>query len=134
MRRFGYGINSFHKKASIWVDYAPFWVFWLDDIFNFLCDRIPALPLPPIPLRLFNEGSIEFNDGRKWVTLREWCGDLRGLFHLYVHTPILNYCFGRTDGRVIQVNYNKARKVFYDKDKEFWDDHEAMCEEIKDEQ
>lgn len=32
MRRWGYGINSLHKKAHIHVDDAPWWVFALDDL------------------------------------------------------------------------------------------------------
>lgn len=130
MRRMGYGINSYHRTASIVIEYAPVWVFWLGDIFNFLCDKIPSIPLPPIPLRLFDEISIEFNDGKKWTTLREWYGDLQGLFHSCVHDKIDNFCERRTDTKSIEVPYTKARKVFYDKDKVFWDGGEATAKEI----
>ena len=122
----GYGINCYHKTASIYVDYAPFWVFWLDDISGFLCNIIPHIPLPPIPIRLFNKDTIEFNDGEKWTTLK---GDLSGLFHIFIHCPILYYCFRKTDGRTIAVGFNKLRKAFYDKDKNFWEEHEEILKD-----
>lgn len=126
MRRIGYGINSYHKTASIYVDYAPCWVFGFDAIGGFLCQITPPIPLPAIPMRLFDKGSIEFNDGDKWTTLKDWCGTLRDLFHLFIHVPIIEYCWRKTEGRIIAVNYNKARKAFYDKDKTFWDEQEAI--------
>ena len=131
MRRLGYGINSYHKTVSIYVDYAPWWIFWIDDVFTFVCDIIPRIPLPPIPMRLFDEDSIEFNDGKKWTTIKSWCGTLRDLFHLFIHDPISEYCWHKTDGRTIAVNYNKARKAFYDKDKIFWDEQEQSAEEMR---
>ena len=32
MRKIEYGFNSYHKTASINVDFAPFWVFALDRV------------------------------------------------------------------------------------------------------
>jgi len=131
MRKFDYSINSYHRTASINVDYAPFWVFWLDDLFNFLCGIVPPVPLPPIPIRLSDETSIELNDGKKWTTLRDWCGNLRSLFHCSVHAPIFGWCWGKTDSRPIEVDYKKAKKAFYDKDREFWDEQEKVGRRLR---
>ena len=131
MRRLGYGINSYHKTVSIYIDFAPFWVFWLDSVFYFLCNKTPPIPLPPIPIKLTDETSIELNDGSNKTNLKEWCGTLRDLFHLYVHEKVLDFCWRKTDGRAISVNYNKARKAFYDKDKEFWDEQEEVARELE---
>lgn len=130
MRRLGYGINSYLKTASIYVDYAPAWIFGLNDISDFLCSIIPPIPLPPIPIRLFDKESIEFNDGDKWTTLKDWCGTLRDLVHLFIHTPIIEYCWRKIDGRVIAIDYSEARKVFYDRDKVFWDEQEEAASKI----
>lgn len=63
MKRWSYGINSIYKKASIYLEEAPWWIFALDRSIEFLCDLMPSIPLPNVKIRLKNREDIEFNEG-----------------------------------------------------------------------
>ena len=134
MRKWGYGINSCRRTASIYVEEAPFGIFALEWLFDNLCWLIPSISLPSIPIRLWDKESIEFNDDQKWTTLGDWWGDLNQLFHGLIHTPISNYCWRkRTFNRVVVADYDKLRDIFYEKDRKLWDENEQFAREIDDE-
>ncbi len=115
MRRISYGINTYHKTASFFVEYAHPLIFALDRITEFICGYlIPSLPLPNFRI---------MRDGEK-TTIKEYYGSLQDLFHCFVHCPIFRYCDDRIDTRAIKVSYSSAKKAFYDKDKKFWDEQE----------
>ncbi|MBA7632578.1 hypothetical protein ES703_40126 [subsurface metagenome] len=124
MKSWSYGVNSLYKTANIFLDEAPFYIFFLDWLVESLCELIPAIPLPRIKIRLRNPGEIEDNDGKEWTTLDEWYGDLSQAFHLFVHMPVFDFCGARTDSRAISVGYKKLRKIFRERDKEYWDNIE----------
>jgi hypothetical protein len=92
MRSWGYSVNSLYKKATIYLEEASWWVFVVDNIVEFLCDLTPSIPLPKIKIRLKNREDIEFNEGNKLTTLRDWYGDLRQLFHCFMHMPVFYFC------------------------------------------
>ena len=49
MRKIEYGFNSYHKTASINVDFAPFWMFALDRLVEGVCGYlVPPTPFPHI--------------------------------------------------------------------------------------
>ena len=49
MRKIEYGFNSYHKTASINIDFAPFWVFALDRLIEGVCGYlVPPIPFPRI--------------------------------------------------------------------------------------
>lgn len=125
MRSWNYGINTYYKTAHISIDDMPMWVFMLDKFAEFVCDKAPPIPLPPFPIRLSKEASIEWCDDSRWTTAREWYGDLRGWFCCKVHTPITNFCWARMTHITIDVNYKKLKKAFYESDKAFWDEQET---------
>jgi len=91
MRTWSYGINSLYKKASIWLDEGPWWVFLLDKIVEFLCEIVPPIRFPNIKLRLKNKEDIDFYGG-EWTTWRDWYGDLSEFFHITVHEPVFKFC------------------------------------------
>jgi len=121
MKTWSYGINSIYKKASIYLEEASWWVFALDRIIEFLCDFIPPVPFPKIKMRLKDREDIEFNGDSEWTTWREWYGDLSQLFHCFVHMPIFDFCQKRIKCKSVEINYDNAKKIFYEEDKEFWD-------------
>jgi len=122
MRKIDYAINSYYKKCSLHIDFASLWIFTLEKIIDFICGYlIPSIPLPKIKI---------IREGEK-TTLKEYYGDLQQVFHLYMHDPVFEYCCSRMDSKYIELNYETARKVFYDKDKKFWDDEESMAEEMR---
>jgi hypothetical protein len=117
MRSWMYGMNSYYKKAAVYLEEAPWWVFAVDRIVEFLCDMTPPIPLPKIQKRLKKRDEIEFNDGNKLTTLRDWYGDLNQLFHCLVYMPIFYFCQKKIKCRSIDMDYDKAREIFYEKPK-----------------
>ena len=121
MKSWSYGINSIYKRASIYLEEAPWWIFAVDRFAEFLCDLVPPIPLPKIKVRLKDRQDIEFNGENEWTTLRDWYGDLNQVFHCFVHLPVFDFCQKRTNCKPMEIDYNKARETFYKEDKEFWD-------------
>jgi len=121
MKSWSYGVNSIYKKANIYLEEAPWWVFWVDRIAEFLCDFAPPISLPKMKVRLKSRENIEFNGGDEWTTLRDWYGDLRQVFHCFVHMPVFDFCQKRIRSKSIEIDYNLARRMFYEEDKKFWD-------------
>jgi hypothetical protein len=129
MRKWSYGINSFHRTAHIVVEESPWWVFAIDRTIECLCGIIPQIRLPKVRMRLKDAEEIEFNDGSKWATLQDWYGDTSQFFHLHVHLPIFNFCQSRIKVKSIEIDYDHARAMFYESDKKFWDEVAAYAAE-----
>jgi len=125
MRKINYGINSYHKTASIIVEHANPLIFVLDRISEFICGNL----ILPAPLPNFKI----IRDGEK-TTIKEYYGDLRSLYHLWIHYPIFQYCAKKMDAEMIDIDYDKARKVFYDNDKKFWDESEERAKEMREDE
>jgi len=121
MKSWSYGVNSIYKTASLHLEEASWWVFAADRLAEFICDRIPSIPLPRIKMRLKDRCDIELNEGNKWTTLRDWYGDLSQAFHCLVHLPVFHYCQKKINCKYMEADFNKAREMFYKEDKEFWD-------------
>ena len=124
MRNWTYGINSYYRTAHISLETAPLIIFAIERVSEFMCDIIPPIPLPDIKFRLKDKDSIKFNQS-EWTTVREWYGDLSQLFHSVIHMPIFNFCWDRIESKYIEVDYDKLKEMFYEEDKEFFDDCEA---------
>lgn len=134
MRKISYGVNSVHKTASIYIDYSSFWIFGIEWLFNLGCSLVPRIPFLPIPIRLWDPMSIEFNDNKKWTNLREWHGNLSSWFCATIHNWVSDYCWKRIDSRNIKVNYDKLKRAIYDKEKKFWDFHSEIIGGIDNEE
>lgn len=128
MKNWSYGINSIYKTTRIYLEEAPWWVFTVDRIVEFLCDLVPPVPLPRIRMKLKHSEDIEFNGRNERTTLRDWYGDLSQGFHCFVHLPVFNFCQKRIRGKSIEIDYSKAREMFYEQDKEFWDKEKEILD------
>jgi len=125
MKKIGYGINGYKKTAVISIDFAPFCVFVLNDLFDLICGYlVPPISFPRIEIT---------RDGEK-TDLKEYYGDLEQWFHCDIHSPVFQFCCKRTDSRLIEVDYDAARKALYDKDKKLWDEAEKLGEEMSQEE
>ena len=123
MRNWHYAINNYYKTANISLETAPWHIFAIEIIAEFICDIMPPIPLPNIKFRLRDKHSIEFNQS-EWTTFREWYGDLKSLFCGVIHMPIFGFCWDRIETKHIEMNYDKVKEIFYKEDKEFFDEHE----------
>ena len=130
MRRWGYGINSLYKTGSVYLEDIPIWVWVLETFVNWTVCIIPRISFPPIPIRLLMKSSIEWNDGKKWTTLKEWYGSFYGLYWAIIFTPVSEFCWRRTQCDTIEVGYDKLKELFYEENKDFWDEHEELTKEV----
>lgn len=129
MRKWGYGINSIHRTAQIHTEESSWWVFALDRTIEWLCGIIPHIRFPKVKMRLKDAEEIEFNDGSKWTTLQDWYGNTSHFFHLHVHLPVFYFCQSRIKFKSIEIDYDRAREMFYESDKKFWDEVVAYAAE-----
>ncbi|MBM4446666.1 MAG: hypothetical protein FJ023_04850 [Chloroflexi bacterium] len=129
MRKWGYGINSIHMTAQIHTEESSWWVFALDRTIEWLCGIIPHIRFPKVKMRLKDAEEIEFNDGSKWTTLQDWYGNTSHFFHLHVHLPVFYFCQRRIKFKSIEIDYDRAREMFYESDKKFWDEVVAYAAE-----
>lgn len=131
MTTWTYGINSLYKTACIDLQEGPWWAFELERVIEWCCDCMPAVSLPKVKLRLKEPADIEMNDDKTWTTLNDWYGDLSQLFHCFVHMPVFNYCQRRIRSRIVEMDYDKAKEMFYEEDKAFWDEEQELIKELK---
>ncbi|MBW1728557.1 MAG: hypothetical protein JRJ62_13500, partial [Deltaproteobacteria bacterium] len=87
---------------------------------------IPPIPLPAKKKKLKDQEDIELNDGNPWTTWKEWYGDLNQLFHCFVHIPIFNFCMRIVKTRFVELDYDKVKEMFYEEDKEFWEEEMSL--------
>ena len=127
MRKWGYGINSIHRTAHIYVEESSWWVFAIDRIIEWLCGIIPPIRFTKVRMRLKDAEDIAFNDGSEWTTLQDWYGDISQVFHLLVHIPMFNLCYSKIKSKSIEIDYDRAREMFYEGDKRFWDEEAAYA-------
>ena len=132
MKTWTYGINSLYKTASIDLRAGLWWAFVLERMVEWCCDCTPDIPLPNVKLRLRDPEDIEMNDGHQWTTLKEWYGDLSQLFHCFVHMPVFNYCQRWIRSRIVELDYDRAKEMFYEEDKKFWDEERELIKDQPD--
>jgi hypothetical protein len=129
MRKWDYGINSVHRTAHILVEESSWWVFAIDSAIEWLCGIIPHIRFPKVKMRLKDAEEIESNDGSKWTTLQDWYGDTSQFFHLHVHLPVFYFCQSRIKVKSIEIDYDRAREMFYESDEKYWDEVAAYAAE-----
>ena len=129
MKTWSYGINSLHRTASLDLQTGPWWVYALEWAVGWCCDLAPSIPLPDAKMRLRDQGDIELNSGHPWTTWKEWYGDLSQLFHCFVHMPVFDFCQRRIQSRIVWLDYDKAKEMFYKEDKKFWDEEQDLIED-----
>ena len=96
------------------------------------CDLAPTIPLSNVKMRLRDPEDIEPNGGHQWTTWKEWYGDLSRLFHGFVHMPVFNFCQRRIRSRIVELDYDKAKEMFYEEDKKFWDKEQELIKDQHD--
>ena len=127
-----YGINSIHKTASIHLERKTWWVWVLEVVSDFLCDKCPAISFPPIPIRLSRKDAKELNDNKRWTNFKDSYGDLSQWWHVKIHDPVFQFCTRKTNTESLEITYDKAHELFYEGDKRFWDEEVKIAKEWAD--
>lgn len=122
MKDWSYGINSLYKTGHIMLDETPWYVFAIARAVEWMCDHMPAIPLPSDP--------IKDEDGND-TTLKEYYGDTSHLFHAFVHDPVFQWAEKQKKTTAMELSHKKVREIFYESDSKFFDDEEKIGKEIK---
>jgi len=120
MKSWTYGINTYYRTAHYELERGPWWAFFLRWLSDRLCDLIPALPFPPIPMH--------DEDGNR-TTLKEQWGDLFQWVHTALHVPIFEWADNRIQRIWVEVPYEEIKQRHYAEDKAFFDEEEGLWEE-----
>lgn len=102
MRRWSVGINNYYFTSHIYLDEAPWYVFAIEYIIQTICSYIPRIPLPKIKI---------IRDGEE-TTLKEWYGSTSDLFHIFICSPIYQWCFKKTEIKNFQFPYEVLKDSF----------------------
>jgi len=81
-------------------------------------------------MRLKDPEDIEIN-GSEWTTWKDWYGDLNQWFHLFAHCPVFEYGQDKMKSKFVDITYEKAREMFYDSERKFFDQAETRGDEIR---
>jgi hypothetical protein len=81
MRSYSWGQSQ--EGLTAFLTEGPWWSFLLDNLMV-VCDYVPAISLPPIPMK---------DDEGKPTTWREWYGDTHTMFHLWVCVPVSQFVY-----------------------------------------
>lgn len=116
MRDWNVGYNNVYYTAHLSLEEVPAFYHYLELITSKICDWIPNIPFPRIPITI---------DGEK-TNLQDWYGGINSLFHIFVHTPIFNLRWDKTKIiQSIELPYFTAKRLFPDafKNEEEYIDH-----------
>jgi len=86
---------------------------------------------------LYKTSFIELEEGSPFIfLLRRLNWELMGRISnewlwVNVFMKIDYFCANKIKSRFIDVDYDKLREIFYEEDKEFWDEAEKRGEELK---
>jgi|GEM_PF-4079470 len=112
-----YGINSLYETGHICLEEGPWWAFAIERMSLFVCDHFPRIALPAVPMIT--------EDGER-TTWQEWYGTLGDLWHLYVDEPVWYWAHSKIAETLIELPYNDIRAMFYDRDREFFDEEAGI--------
>lgn len=112
-----YGINSLYETGHISLEEGPWWAFAIEQLSLFICDHFPRIALPAVPMTT--------KDGER-TTWQEWYGTLGDLWHLYVDEPVWFWARSKFSETLVELPYNDIRAMFYDRDREFFDEEAGI--------
>ena len=102
MRRWSIGINDYYFTASIWLEDAPWYIFVIEYVIQFICNCIPRIPLP----------RIKIIRGNKETTLKDWYGTTEDLFHAFICGPVVEWCYKKINMESVDCPYYFLKKKF----------------------
>jgi hypothetical protein len=102
MRRWFIGSNNFYFTSGIYLEDGPWYVYAIETSISWICSYFPRIPLP----------KIKIIRDKEETNLKEYYGDTRDLFHIFVCDPITNWCFKKIDMIHFDHPYEMLKKEF----------------------
>ena len=143
MKHWSYGINSYHRTASLLLNEAPWYVFFIEWLFDGIlsCVHVPKIPFPNILPSKRNKiedcacknMAKQCEDHDQLYTLQEWYGDLGQWYHVNVCSPITEWAQKRVKSIDFEVDYDVLVQKF-SVDKAYFDEQERLADEWRKEE
>ena len=108
-----YGVNNLYKTGCIFLEKAPWYIFAIESAVEWLCDLVPEIPLPFVPMK--------DEDGHE-TTWHQYYGDTHQFIDTRVYMPVFQWAQSKKQTVVIDVPYEVLKEKFYATDKEFFDE------------
>ena len=102
------GENSYYRQVTIYLEEAPFYIFWLERVANYICDCMNYFDFK-IPFT--DKIKIKDEDGVSW-TIYDYYGGSASMYHSFIHHPIIDYCFPRISYYTINMDWDEAKRRF----------------------
>ncbi len=142
MKRWSIGINSYHKTAHVVLEELPLYVSLIEKANDRFCGFINsylAISFPnifpkkrdPIEDCVCKNLEIKCDNHDKLYTLKEWYGDLGQFWCGHVCQNIFGWCWSKTKCTSLDITYDKCKELFYEDNKEYFDEQEKQAEEMR---
>ena len=98
MERWSIAVNDVYKYGHVSRSVGPWYIFFIEWLSSFFCDKLYRLPSVPLPKWTICRDCFlgsDLLDPKETSTLKEFYGDIAGLFHLKIDDPILQWCHRR---------------------------------------
>lgn len=103
MRKWSTGTNDYYFTSSIFLEEAPWYVFFIETSIMWICHiLIPRIPLP---------NFIKIIRDNEEYTLRSYYGTTADLFHCYVCYPISGWCWKKIKHYNISFPYKMLAEM-----------------------
>jgi hypothetical protein len=125
VKNWSFGTNCFHHSGGVLLEEAPWYIFAIREGSLWVCEHIPSIPLPRIPMK--------DSDGED-TTLRDCFGELNQLWHFYVDMPLYGWADSKVKTTWVETGYDAARELFLKGNEEYFREDEEIAEELKNEE
>ena len=134
MRDWSVSYNNYYRTGSIHLREGSWYLFFLQDFVWGLCDKIPAIPLPPVNIKIPKD-EVKYNDGKEYARLDEYYYDLHHWFHDTICLKVFNWCEGRiTEYDIKPSDIKDLEEVIQKTNPKWWAEMQEELEREKNEQ
>ena len=105
MIRWNIVTNDYFFTSSVILEKAPWYIFTIEFCIQWICYFIPQIPLPRVKIKINNEET----------NLKDYYGTVADLFHIYICSPITQWCFRKIKSDSIYFPYKELERMFPEK-------------------
>lgn len=123
MQHWSWGGNDIWKTGCISLHDTPAWRHYLCLAVDWLAYLTHWIKFPRWPRWYDNELG-------EYINPRDYWGDLGCLILCYWLTPLYNFEYKQDKGYHIEIGYDRLKEIFYERNKEYFDELEETTDRI----
>jgi len=113
MKRWFIGYNDYWYTAGIHLEEVPMVLCFLEWIVDWISVFIPPIKFPRIKFRLRDKEDWDWTENEDgWTTLRDWFGDLRQLYDVYIYHKVFRFIDDHTKQHYFNYPYETLQREF----------------------